>query len=248
MPITWLDSVIQALQNLGGESHLSEIYPEVKRIRLSRNSSWGTAGESSTRATLERHSSDTEVWVSSRPDLFQNRSIGQGIWALRDISNNLPVTRRIDSNHNLAKEFQISYNSDGSVVERASYTRTNRELVLQRGFEEKLRMAGFRPYSKEFNIYGTRLVNDIFIDEVNFLIEAKVYTENNRGRVKIREVLGQIKDYARYCEEYPKCAALVSTKPKDELIDLLLEHNIYCIWQKPDNSFEDNIPLGELFS
>lgn len=34
---TWLDVIIEAFQNLGGEANYSELYPEIKRLRTKNN-------------------------------------------------------------------------------------------------------------------------------------------------------------------------------------------------------------------
>tara|TARA_Y100001935_G_scaffold91072_1_gene75582 strand:+ start:1774 stop:3048 length:1275 start_codon:yes stop_codon:yes gene_type:complete len=84
----WLDSVIEAMQNLGRESHLDDITDQVKEIRTRNGLSWPENHKSVIRRTLQQNSSDTESWNPSRPDIFVNRNIGEGVWAMRNISNN----------------------------------------------------------------------------------------------------------------------------------------------------------------
>jgi hypothetical protein len=74
---TWVEDIVQALRNLGGQASLNQIYNEVKRIRtepLPANY------KASIRERIEAHSSDSTNFKGK--DLF--RKVAKGVWALRD--------------------------------------------------------------------------------------------------------------------------------------------------------------------
>lgn len=84
---TWLQDIIQALENLNGEAHFKDIKAEVGKIRKKFNPSW----DRTVQKELERHSSDSDVWKSrwkGKEDLFYNKSKGKGVWGLRSFNNN----------------------------------------------------------------------------------------------------------------------------------------------------------------
>jgi hypothetical protein len=79
---TWVEDIVQALENLGGQAPLSQIYAEVKRIRKEPLPTTYTA---SIRERIESHSSDSKNFKGK--DIF--RKVDKGVWALRD-SKQLP--------------------------------------------------------------------------------------------------------------------------------------------------------------
>lgn len=86
---TWVEDIIQALKNLGGEARLTQIYDEVKRIRTEP---LPRTYDASIRGVLERHSPDSESFTGK--DLF--RKVGFGVWALNHTDSviNAPKTNR----------------------------------------------------------------------------------------------------------------------------------------------------------
>jgi len=77
---TWVEDVKHALENLGGQSSLNDLYVEVRRIRMgSRPKSLNAI----VRRTLEDHSSDSKNFNGK--DYFRN--IDRGIWALTNPSD-----------------------------------------------------------------------------------------------------------------------------------------------------------------
>ena len=74
----WVEDIIQALENLGGQAHRREIFNEIRRIRtepLPFNL------EATVQERIQAYSSDS-VHFQNREDYF--KKIGNGIWALRD--------------------------------------------------------------------------------------------------------------------------------------------------------------------
>lgn len=74
---TWVEDIVQALKNLGGQATLVQIYEEVKRIRTEP---LPVTYESSIRGRLEDYSSDSSCFKGK--DYF--RKIEKGVWALRE--------------------------------------------------------------------------------------------------------------------------------------------------------------------
>ena len=82
--ILWRQDVRQALKDLGGPAHLSQIYERVRAIRSQKGRTVPNNLEAIVRRELEYNSSDTNSYQGKR-DWF--RSVGEnrsGIWALRD--------------------------------------------------------------------------------------------------------------------------------------------------------------------
>lgn len=73
---TWVEDIVTALTNLGGEASLSQIYSEIQLIRVEPlPDNW----KGSIRERIEAHSSDSKSFKST--DLFQK--VDKGVWALR---------------------------------------------------------------------------------------------------------------------------------------------------------------------
>jgi len=74
---SWVEDIIQALKNLGGQANLAQIYEEVKRIRTEP---LPDTYKASIRERIEAHSSDSLNFKGM--DHF--RKVGKGVWALRE--------------------------------------------------------------------------------------------------------------------------------------------------------------------
>ena len=79
--VDWAAKVEEALTNLGGEAHLSEIYPEMERVFEKYGIPKTKNFEASIRGTIEAHSSDSKLFNSA--DLFASGGKGTGRWSLR---------------------------------------------------------------------------------------------------------------------------------------------------------------------
>jgi len=77
--IRWVDDIIAALRDLGGEATLADIYDAVRIRRKTGGRSITREYKATIRRTLEDHSSDSANHRSD--DLFA--LIDRGIWALR---------------------------------------------------------------------------------------------------------------------------------------------------------------------
>ena len=77
--IRWVDDIIAALRDLGGEATLADIYDAVRIRRKTDGRSVTREYKATIRRTLEDHSSDSANHRSD--DLFA--LVDRGIWALR---------------------------------------------------------------------------------------------------------------------------------------------------------------------
>jgi hypothetical protein len=82
------------------------------------------------------------------------------------------------------------------------------------------------------------MYTDVFVRETRELVEAKA----SSSREHIRMALGQILDYARYVD-HSGLAVLVPTRPAQEMIDLLIAHNVSCIWEDGTDAFGAQRPV-----
>ena len=77
--------IIKAFENLGGTAHYSRLYEEVRRIRIQEGIKLPKSWKAIIRRDIESRSSDSEVYVPGKPDLFYSvHGIGKGYWGLRD--------------------------------------------------------------------------------------------------------------------------------------------------------------------
>lgn len=78
---TWLEDIIESLNNLDGHAHYSDLYPEVKRIRKLSNSSWPQNAEAAIRKEIETHSSDSKNFRGKNV-FYKDSTSGKGVWGL----------------------------------------------------------------------------------------------------------------------------------------------------------------------
>lgn len=91
----WWQSVEQALMNLGGQAHLTDIYNEVTRTRNSQKLSIPESLKAITRKELEYNSSDSSNWTKKRNIFYSVNGIGSGVWGLRDSLPKTPIANDI---------------------------------------------------------------------------------------------------------------------------------------------------------
>jgi hypothetical protein len=87
-PNSWVETLIEVYSSLGGEAHWNEVYPEAKKIRLSKGLDWTVSSEETIRDCVQRHSSDSNsrkrAQAKNAPDVFYAVSGGNsGSWGLR---------------------------------------------------------------------------------------------------------------------------------------------------------------------
>lgn len=76
----WKDEIIDALESLGGQANLSDIYDRIALRRSGLSPSW----KATVRNTIECHSSDSNNFSARGEDLFFSvNGLGKGEWGLR---------------------------------------------------------------------------------------------------------------------------------------------------------------------
>jgi putative restriction endonuclease len=77
---TWKEDIVEALRQLGGEGHYSEIYPLVAKIRNEKilPPSW----KQIIRRTIEVASADSENHTGKENLFYSVEGIGSGVWGL----------------------------------------------------------------------------------------------------------------------------------------------------------------------
>ncbi len=73
------------------------------------------------------------------------------------------------------------------------------------------------------------IMTDVFIQDINMLIEAKASSSRN----DIRMAIGQLLDYRRYCD-YPDSALLLPDRPDDDLLELIQQQGFGCYFETED--------------
>ena len=112
-------------------------------------------------------------------------------------------------------------------------TAERREAKLVRAYAEWLARRGGTAKAQSISVPGRagRLRTDLFHVEADELVESK----RTASSQDVRLALGQLLDYRRYVKP-ARMAVLVPVRPADDLVELLAEHGIGCVY-----------PLGEGF-
>ena len=121
---TWVEDIIQALKNLGGQATLNQIYEEVARIR---EGSLHSNYKASIRERIEAHSSDSRNFQGK--DYFQK--ITKGVWALRDYEKRDQISQVISAN--IDNNFQDYSPSDSPKANIEETTMENNGLIQDTG-------------------------------------------------------------------------------------------------------------------
>lgn len=100
----WTKIVYQALENLNGKGHLSQIYDEVNELVSDKPKTW----QAQVRASLERSSSDSEAF-EGKNDLFELKEKGSGNWAIKNYESGEDNAETMNST-----EESLNYESIGN--------------------------------------------------------------------------------------------------------------------------------------
>jgi len=136
-------------------------------------------------------------------------------------------------------------------IRKKAMPKTRQEYILQeRLYEEReglqdeaelvvayARYLEAREIDTSVHHYSNGLISDLFLDAQNILIEAKSLPT----RDKVRMAIGQLYDYQRYEPSAPKLCLLVGEEPAADLLSLLEQREIACIWQTSDGNFDDTL-------
>jgi hypothetical protein len=130
---------------------------------------------------------------------------------------------------------------DGGGIEEYESTssgggsRTRVEAALVKRYADAMTPAGHTMEGRHYRVPGQARVlrADLFIVNQGVLIEAK----GTISRDAIRLALGQVLDYARFHSPRPKLAILLPQKPERDMLDLLAEFDVACIWEKAGGGF-----------
>ena len=76
----WSFIIVEAIDNLGGETTNAELYDEIKQLGIRDfTNNW----KMTVQGTIERHSSDSEAWGGNYDVFYSVQGLGSGIWGLR---------------------------------------------------------------------------------------------------------------------------------------------------------------------
>jgi hypothetical protein len=78
----WVDSVIEAMENLGGATHLSKIYVETFRLRAQSNQEPVEAHDETVRQTLQANCADCKQYKGGPSYFCMLKDRGSGLWGL----------------------------------------------------------------------------------------------------------------------------------------------------------------------
>lgn len=141
-----------------------------------------------------------------------------------------PRTRKtrlveISIENNVAEQFTVTGSSVPTTHKRA-------EAELQQRFVESL--SGYSICRHLISADDTLLVTDLFIKELNELVEVK----SSSDRPTIRLALGQILDYSYFLSpQVTTRTIVVPEKPSNGILSVLHEHGVRAAWPETDGRF-----------
>ena len=116
-----------------------------------------------------------------------------------------------------------------------------READLVNRYARWLRADGHQVIRKQINLPGAvgALYTDLFDVTAGELVEAK----GSASRYHVRLGLGQVLDYSRYLHPSHQ-AVLLPVRPNDELVGLLTDNNVACIYPDAARGFARDNPTA----
>ncbi|MDM1061327.1 HNH endonuclease [Empedobacter falsenii] len=115
----WIEDLSNALTNLGGYAHYTDIYSEITKLKTNLSNNYKAV----IRRTIQQNSSDSQSW-NGKNDLFYSvEGIGKGIWGLRNYTP-----------QNVVNENQENFTNGNLNPERKNYSisRIIRDTELSR--------------------------------------------------------------------------------------------------------------------
>lgn len=116
-------------------------------------------------------------------------------------------------------------------------TAVKREAELVKRFTESLTAEGHRVRRWKLRAPGelTPMHTDIYDEWNQELFEAK----GSANRSSVRLALGQLLDYARHLPKpAQKLTILLPNAPAEDLLELLHQYQVGCVWETPTGTFE----------
>jgi len=83
---SWLEDVVQALDNIGGEAHLDDISREVVKIRSDLPDTY----KDIIRRVLQESCSETKSFKNKEDLFFSAAGLGKGVWGLNSLRKSVP--------------------------------------------------------------------------------------------------------------------------------------------------------------
>ena len=129
------------------------------------------------------------------------------------------------------------YNTEKAFVDpnREPYEAERREAKLVQQFTQFMVAQGYTVDRLKITPVGETkpLFTDLYVKELRLLLEAKGSTD----RIAIRMAIGQLTDYRRFAKSGARCAVLLPSRPREDLVELLhfAKITIYCA---KDDGFE----------
>lgn len=76
---SWVDSIVEAMQLLGGDAHYDDLYPMIKKVRVRKNLSVPASFDETVRRCIQDHSKDSQGFKGR--DIFVK--LDRGHWGLK---------------------------------------------------------------------------------------------------------------------------------------------------------------------
>ncbi|MDJ0427276.1 hypothetical protein J2W54_004833 [Rhodococcus fascians] len=146
-----------------------------------------------------------------------------------------PSSRRIPLEENRIKEYYVENFS--------SYRARRAESEMMHRFAATLvkRNSDVSSYQMKVDDGARSLLADVFDHTDNVLYEAKA----SSSREAVRMALGQLLDYRRHIDSKPAVSMLLPDKPVDDLLALLSEHGVGCVYEDSGRFVQELAPVHQ---
>ena len=152
----------------------------------------------------------------------------QGAFADSGTNGSLPVVTEVDIEEQWTEKVFVNPRQEQTVVQR-------REATLVLSFRDFLRAQGTIVTRLMIIPKGEvkPIFSDLYVSSSNLLVEAKGSVE----RGSIRMAIGQLLDYRRFARDGVRCAILVPSRPRDDLVEFVEECGVEFFWPEGKGFF-----------
>ena len=122
----WLDDIITALNQLGGEANYEDLYPAIEKLRVKRNKNLYTSFKAVVRRTIQEHSKETKSFKYF--DVFYSvNGLGKGRWGLLP---NYRTEQKNTHSHHKNKTYTAYQEGLEGIAKEATYIKKSRNPRL----------------------------------------------------------------------------------------------------------------------
>jgi hypothetical protein len=215
---------------VGGNRAILEAAQEGRRLRLFE----GTGGDVEYQGEFELDKAEP-YYRTDAPETGEGPPRSVIVFRLRPIDTSPRPPRGLPARAAQTVVTTVpveEHNTERMVVEpdREPYEAERRESKLVRLFKDFLEGQGHSVRRLQITPAGEAkpIYTDLYVDSLRLLVEAKGSTD----RIAMRMAIGQLTDYRRFVGSDVRCALLVPSLPREDLLDLLAYADVAVYYPK----------------